>query len=181
MDMSAQGAVDIAFADLPAWRVKVEEPAADDEHDKSTEGDDIDELREEDISRVSKGTTNEAGLSTLRLGYVPPLPGPGSTKTDTPTCPSGRSLATIKASNLQYVFCEVDNKLVCMFCANHYTNANPQIIWPPVTFFPKGASVEGLMAHLETSHAAACASLAKMNETQMEEWKVRQLNLRLRE
>jgi hypothetical protein len=60
---------------------------------------------------------------------------------------------------------------------NHYANADPQTVWPPVTSFSTQADVKELRAHLETAHAAACRGLAKMNNAQLEEWKLRQENL----
>jgi len=59
----------------------------------------------------------------------------------------------------------------------HHTNADS--VWPSVGSFPKGERVKILIAHLENTHAAACARIAKMSSAQLQEWKVTQIKSRL--
>ena len=112
-ETSTQGAqVDIASTDLPAWRVKVENTPAEEERNKPMEdGEDIDELRDEDISRASRGMTDHAGPST---SAVPSSSAPLSTNAQTPPAPS--TSPAINAGHLRYVYNQVGDKLVCLFC-----------------------------------------------------------------
>ena len=118
MDASTHGAVDIASEDLPAWRVKLEEIPADDDQDNPMEGDDIDELRDEDISRVPNESTHHAGSSTQEAGHLSPHPDSSSSNTHwlMRLAPS-RSPVTVNASHLQYVYHDAGDKLACTFCA----------------------------------------------------------------
>jgi hypothetical protein len=118
MDASTHSAVDIASEDLPAWRVKLEETPADDDQDKPMEGDDIDELRDEDISRVSNGNMHHAGSSTQEVGHISPHSDSSSSNAHWLIRPApSQSPVTVNGSHLKYVYIYAGNKLICTFCA----------------------------------------------------------------
>jgi hypothetical protein len=108
-----QSVIDIACDDHPAWRVKVEPPVEDENDKLMEEGGNIDQLRDENISTVSTGTNNHGRPS---LGHVSPFLGPGLTNAHSPSRPSTRTSLTMNASHLQYVYHELNDNLVCMFC-----------------------------------------------------------------
>jgi hypothetical protein len=114
IDISMQGVVDIASAGLPGWQVKVEATPTDDERDKRDDGDNIDELRDDEIRRVSKELVRPPAQ---RLGPAPPFRGPSGPSTLMVTHPSLPTSLTVHAGHLQYAYQEADDRLVCIICA----------------------------------------------------------------